>query len=248
MFSNLSFLKAALLSLSFTLCSFATAQLTQVSVLIEPTSNDCGTNKYFDDPNGTLTGFSNCRIFVDNGGELAYLSDVIIKFGSGSENFDNSLVNNTAEISSNYTGNTQASEFALAFDDNTNSSGTWTYNNNVFKYPDIRFWTAKAGNDFLLFWMVDATEIPTNCTAGENGANLTYGCMSLAESVTTGTWTTPESRGLSHITFFGGLCSESDVNFDSNCGPGTEVPEPTSIALFALALLGITARHKRFFS
>jgi len=240
MFSKLSLIKAILLSLSLTICPFVNAQLTQVSALIQG-SNDCGTGAYF---NGTLNGFGNCKISVVNGSETAYLSDVIIKF-------NDSLA--LDEISSNYTGKTQASDFALAFDDNTNSSGSWTYNNNVFKYPDIRFWTAKAagggnsGGGFVLFWMVDDIN-NTTCITGENGANLTYECMSLAESVTTGAWTTPENKGLSHITFFGGLCSESDVNFDTDCAPGTEVPEPATMVLFSLALLGLTTRHKRFIS
>jgi len=240
MSSKFSLIKALTLGLSLVISCAVNAELTQVSVLIEPTSNDCGNNKYFDDPNGDINGFSNCRIFVANGNELAYLSDVIIKFGGNDDNFDSSH-----EISSNYTDSIHPNDFSLTFDDNTNTSGSWVYNNNVFKYPDIRFWTAKAGNDFLLFWMVNSAAIPDSCMAGSNNSNLSYACMSLAESVTTGTWTTPENKGLSHITFFGGLCSENDINFDTNCGDTPQdVPEPATFMLFALALLGIAARRK----
>lgn len=241
------FSKALLLSLSLFISYAANAELTQVSVLITEESNDCGNNKYFDDPNDGTNGFESCRIFVENGNELAYLSDIIIKFGGNDEDFDNSH-----QISSNYDGQVQASDFDVTFN-GTNTSGSWVYNDNQFKYPDIRFWTAKAGNDFKLFWQVDSTEIPANCLTGTNDFNLSYACMSLAESVTTGSWTTPvngggQIAGLSHITFFGGLCSEKDMNLDSNCETTQQVPEPTSIALLALALLGITAQRKNLIS
>jgi len=57
--------------------------------------------------------------------------------------------------------------------------------------------------------------------------------MSAAVSVTTGTWSTPYNNAnsqaaLSHLTFFGGICTE-------NCEPA-QVPEPSTIAIFALAL------------
>ncbi|MDX2367682.1 MAG: PEP-CTERM sorting domain-containing protein [Colwellia sp.] len=253
MFSKKLFPKILVLGFSLFVSYAANAELTQVSVLITESSNDCGNNKYFDDPNpdSVLNGFSNCRISVDNGGELAYLSDVIIKFGGNDADFDGSH-----EISSNYTGVVQADDFDLTANA-SNTSGSWIYNNNEFTYPDIRFWTVKAGNDFVLFWQVDLTETPDNCLTGTDDFNLSFACMNLAQSVTTGSWATPvngggQIAGLSHITFFGGLCSEDDLNFDSSCGTTptttTGIPEPTSIALFSLALFGIVARRKNFTS
>ena len=189
MLSKNIFSKALLLGLSLFVSYAANAQLTQVSVLITETSNDCGTNKYFDDPYDGINGFDSCRISVMNGNELAYLSDVIIQFGGNDDDFDGSH-----DISSNYVGQVQASDFDLTSND-SNTSGSWVYNDDQFKYPDIRFWTAKAGNDFVLFWQVDSTEIPENCLTGTNNFNLSYACMSLAESVTTGSWTTPVNNG-----------------------------------------------------
>jgi hypothetical protein len=245
MFSNKIFLIAYLTFLSLFISYAAKAELTQVSVLITETSNDCGNNKFFDDPNpdSVANGFSNCRISIYDNGEPQYLSDVIIKFGGNSNDFDNSH-----EISNNYDGKVSANDFVLT-PTNSNTAGSWVYNNDVFKYPDIRFWTAKGGNNFLLFWVVDSTKIPDNCAAGTNNFNLSFACMNLAESVTTGSWTTPNNNGgnaagLSHITFFGGLCSEDAPGFNSECATTAQVPEPTSIALFTLALLGIAVLRR----
>jgi len=251
MFSKFSVSKALLISLSFFVSHVANAELTQVSVLITPDKTDCsGANAYFDDPNTTTNSFSDCRIFVENGEDaLAYLSDVIIKLDVSEE--DKDFYVDTDGISTNYTDKIDRIDFTtMKFDDgDKNTSGSWVYNNGEYTYPDIRFWTAKAGDDFLLFWQVDSKEVPGNCLEGTNDLNLSYNCMSLAQSVTEGTWSTPNTNtnSLSHITFFGGLCSEDDTNYDTNCGTTTQVPEPASIALFGLALLGLAARRKSSF-
>jgi hypothetical protein len=251
MFSIKIFSLILLLGLSFFLSSVANAGLTQVSILISETSNDCGNNKFFDDPNpdSALNGFSNCRISVYDNNEPAYLSDVLIKFGGNNNNFDDSN-----EISNNYTGQIQRTDFNFTAD-NLNTSGSWIYNNDQFKYPDIRFWTVKGGNHFILFWQVGLAETPDNCFTGTNNLNSSFACMSIAESVTTGSWVIPLNNGgqtaaLSHITFLGGLCSDANANFDKACRTPTTtgVPEPTSIILFALALLCIIVKRKKFAS
>jgi len=242
MFSKFSFSKALLISLSFFISHAANAELTTVSVLITEGKTDCsGNNAYFDDPNPVYSDFSACRITMEDGnGDTYSLSDVIIKFDSDGQ---------SSEISNQYIDPEQkvfASDFNFTFYNDPKNSGSWEYNDGDFKYPDIRFWTAKAGDDFLLFWQVDLSEAPESCLEGTHDSNLSYNCMNLAQSVTTGTWTTPDNKELSHITFFGGLCEETDANDGPNCGTTTTVPEPTSIALFALALLGIAARRKKY--
>jgi len=242
MFSKFSFSKALFISLSFFISFAANAALTQVSVFIASNNECSGANHTF----STGGGFSNCQIFVkDANGTNQYLSDVIIKF-------DGDLTVDTDGISNNYINDIDAiNDFDFSQLTDKNKAGTWVYNDGEFTYPDIRFWLAKSGSNstagFNLYWKVDSDNISDTCKEGTDAFNLTFACMSLAESVTTGTWATPENKELSHITFFGGLCEETDANDGPNCGTTTQVPEPASIALFGLALLGLAARRKNSF-
>ena len=73
------------------------------------------------------------------------------------------------------------SEFEITFDDETKSSGSWTYTPNDPEDPGITHWTAKAGNGYMLF---------SDDSCG--GPCTVFG----------GDWYTPEGKELSHITFF----------------------------------------------
>jgi hypothetical protein len=248
MFFRDFFSKALLLGLSFFLSYAANAQLTQVSVLIG--EKECNGSGIFTTTTGK-NGFSDCQIIVqDSNSQNQYLHNIIIKY-------DGDLLH--SETSKNYPGVADdAFKFTNTKDSgkDKNVSGDWEYNNGVPTYPDIRFWLAKSGSGnsesgFILFWMVSDNDIKNNtpCTEGQDISNLSFECMSLAKSVTNGAWTTPNNKGLSHITYFGGLCSQDDIdNLKPNCTPTTSVPEPTSIALFALALLGVAARRKNSIS
>jgi hypothetical protein len=195
-------------------------------------------------------------VFNDDINAISYLSNVIIKFN---DNFS------VEEIGDDYKNKIAGNNFTtLSYDDSTDTSGEWEYNNGDYTYPDIRFWIAKTGEGgWFLNWKVDTLEIgiDSNCKIGTNvnddsdfsdPSNFSFACMNLAQSVTAGTWSTPNNNkhGLSHITFFGGLCTQDEIdNSENGCaGTTTSVPEPTSIALFALALFGIAARRKKFTS
>lgn len=233
---------------SVTMVSFNSfASYTQVSALITG-DNDCRNNKYFYDDYSDQNGFSACRIFADDNGTKNYLSDVISKYDTGS-----SLVDSTFTSSGKYSGAEYSSivnKDNWEFTDTVagNSTGTWTYNNGIHTYPDIRFWVAKSGNGFRLFWLIE-DNMNNVCIAGNESQstdNLNLACMTSAISVTTGQWITPagnngNNKSLSHITFFGGLCTGPE------CGAPvtTPVPEPTTLVIFGLGLLGLAARHKQ---
>ena len=98
-------------------------------------------------------------------------------------------------------------EFEDAVDDNV--TGTWI-NDPGTGDPAVRFWSAKAGPDFKLFYY----------TPGE------FDDRSMAIAVTEGTWSTPDGKELSHIVFY-----------DSGDFPPV-VDEPATLVLMGLALVG----------
>lgn len=99
-------------------------------------------------------------------------------------------------------------EFTFSGLGTDNSTGTWTYTPNDPEDPAIRFWVAKAGNGFNLFY---------DGTSGDRSSSV---------PVFTGTWSTPQEKGLSHITFY-------------NTGREVQIPEPSSLLLLGAGLSGL---------
>ncbi|NQZ21074.1 MAG: hypothetical protein HRT53_03375 [Colwellia sp.] len=213
--------KNILLVLSIALFSMSSyAGNTLVSVLIS--GNDCDGDSPF-----AGQGFADCTINIE-GTELAF---VLTKFG-----YDDGTPEGHEE-GDHYTYLEE--HWDIEENDSEYKSGTWTTPTGA-GYPEVSFWSAKAGNSGLnLFWYVTDADYATECDP-----KLTLSCMSAAVSVTTGTWSTPYNNAnsqaaLSHLTFFGGVCLQ-------DCGPNTEVPEPSTIVIFAFALglLRIQSKHR----
>jgi hypothetical protein len=230
MLSKNIFSTALLFGLSLFTSYAANASLTtvgdliQVSILITEDNNDC--SGYFGQ------GFDNCEITHVPSPNTPIFAEIMGKFGlDDNGNIENAFVAPSQASDWNFDVNNQTNEMHPG----DNETGQWHYTGT--EYPGVSYWVTKASNDFILHWMI-ADNSDNRATCASSG-EFSINCLSLAVSVTTGAWTTPLNKELSHISFYGNKC-------DNNCGPTTNVPEPTSIALFALALLGITARRKKF--
>jgi hypothetical protein len=193
------------------------ARAATVSTVISGT--DC--SGYFGTP------FESCEVFAMSYGNRVGISPVIIKYDTK----DGSTVIGAGDIEVNTSkypsiDNTEFTFSALTVDDNEVKGGTWTYVPGIGD-PGVRFWAAKAGNDFQLFWDVDQSVISGGtCAAGVSVGNNTFACLSAANVVTTGTFTTPGNKGLSHITFY------------DTAGPAV-IPIPAALPMLGAAVAGL---------
>ncbi|WP_394176579.1 PEP-CTERM sorting domain-containing protein [Thalassotalea litorea] len=185
--------------------------------------NDCA--GYFKNQDPVYTGFSSCWVFAPDSERL--ISPVIAKF--------NEELSDTSDISERYKDIIDGDEWEFTGLSDSNKEGTWTYTPDQGD-PSIRYWAAKAGNGFNLFWYVSDESA---CAGGA----FTDSCMQAAVSVTTGTWSTPlnnggNQAGLSHLTFYNSAQPPS--------GPPQEVPETGTIALMFLGMLGLVAGRRKY--
>lgn len=177
--------------------------------------NDC--SGYFG------TGFESCEIFQAADGTSVQMSPVIAKLDAEDPD-DNEF--NTDEFP---TISEDASEFAGT--DLSGSSGTWSYTPGAGD-PAIRFWAAKGGPDFKLFWGVDSSETTATCNDTNTGSvNFNVACLEKAvtqDQLAAGqfTWSTPNGESISHLTFYD----------SENPSP---VPIPAAVWLFGTALLSL---------
>ncbi|TLU67076.1 hypothetical protein FE810_01965 [Thalassotalea litorea] len=160
-------------------------------------------------------GFDDCWIFAEDLPE-ELISPVIGKFEPPFSELDDS---------SNMFPSIDGDEWTI----DGNMTGNWNYNPGEDD-PSIRFWVAKAGNGFTLYWEVSPEDFEAFCSP-QDQIN-TFDCMSAAQTVTEGEWDTG-GKDLSHITFY-----------DSGLPPSEKIPLGSSLPLFLLSISCIIGLHR----
>ncbi len=174
--------------------------------------NDCA--GYFGD------SFDACQIFIMDDGQRIELSPVIAKYDYNDDGSISGIETNDAVFPT-----VSGGEFTIDV-----SGGSWAYAPDDLDDPGVRFWSAKGGNGFNLFWEVDAAELEMGGAC--YGGTYTLECMSAAMIVDAGDFLTPDGKGLSHLVFY-----------DSE-NPQI-VPLPASIWLMGAGLIGLAGVARR---
>jgi hypothetical protein len=164
------------------------------------------------------SGFGECAITAE--GET--LSPIVAKFESGG----------TLEVNTGLFPSVDGSEFNAPF---TAASGTWTYAPGA-NDPSIRYWAAKGGPNFNLFWQVADSAVAAGGAC--ESTLFTVACLSEAQVVTSGFYVTPTNPnndtpfGLSHLSFY------------DTAAPPVDVPEPLTLALIGTGLIALGAARR----
>ena len=158
-------------------------------------------------------------------GEAIKLSPVIVKFAANLT---------VSEVSTDFP-TIDGDEFTFSNTGTDNSTGDWVYAPDA-NDPGIRYWVAKAGggttSGFTLFWDVDTSSTVSGGVCDAAGDIYTVACLNEAIVQTSGSWSTPLDKELSHLTFY-------------DTEPPVVVPLPAAVWLFGSALVGLVALGRR---
>ena len=192
--------------------------------------NDCV--GYFGGGQGS-GGFDACQIFAMDNDDKVNLSPVIVQYDAGTVEDGGGDVGDETDKNSDY-DTIDGSEFTFSDHDGSGSNlltGDWEYDQGA-EDPGVRYWAAKYGNFFRLFWVVDDTT--TDCDVADS-----FACLSGAIAQTSGSWfTNPDAEttnGLSHITFY-------DTDGPTPISP---VPLPAAGWLLLAGIGGLAALRRR---
>lgn len=187
-----------------------------VSFLIDKNSKDpfgIGEDKTNNDCSGYFgSGFEDCQIAF---GDTA-LSRVVIKFDKNL-----TIGSSDSAVNNQWYPTIDGKEWKFSGNNSNNQSGKWEYTAGAGD-PVIKYWAAKAGPGFKLFWDVDDLDL---CAVVNS-----LSCLSAANAVTAGSWVTPSGKGLSHLTFYDSMAV---------------VPVPAAFWLFGTALIGLIGYSRR---
>ncbi len=204
-----TFLSSSLLVTMYVFSSQAISATVSASF----SGNDCA--GYFGD------NFGSCAIFIDVNGDAIQLSPVIAKY-----EVDNDGVVVSVETNGLVFPSVDGDEFAL----NTVTE-SWDYNPGVDD-PGVRYWAAKGGNGFNLFWEVDELQLLAGGACDDSANYFTIACLNEALVVDMGGFSPPAGTGLSHLTFYD---SDSPI----------VIPLPASAWLMGAGLMGLVGIARR---
>ena len=160
--------------------------------------------------------FASCTVQDADGNSV---SPIIVKY-----DYENG---STTEINSALYPSFTGDEISINLEDQS-----WTYDRGE-NDPGIRFWTAKGGPDFNLFWYVEEDTVGDACDS-----IYSLACLQQALVVEGSTWSTPinpandQPYGLSHLAFY-------------NTDMTVSVPEPGTAALLLSGLMGLIMARRR---
>jgi len=190
-----------------------------VTVSRDFSGNDC--SGFFGSP------FPACTIFVNDNGVDIELSPVIAKYDWDDDGSGSNHVITQIEVNDTVFPSVDGSEYSFSnvTTGDEAKTGDWDYTP-AGADPGTRYWAVKAGNQFRLYWDVDAGAVAAG-GACDVADLYVLGCLDAANLVSSGDWDTAggltAGKGLSHITFY-----------------DTAIPVPAAVWLFgsALGLLG----------
>jgi len=169
-----------------------------------------------------VDGENDCAGFFTTGpGECEVNgSSLIAKFGAGDDLGENEF-------------GSYASITGDEFEFTNSGTGEWSYDPGTDD-PGVRYWVAKGGNGFNLFFMSD-TYTGDYDWFGDFADDATRNAwLDTAQTVTSGTFSTPlngggQRAGLSHISFYN----------------GASVPEPATLGMLGAGIFALGLMRRR---
>ncbi len=160
----------------------------------------------------------------------------------------NSVIKCLAKGTGNINGNSDMFQLAnpgyLYLDSSDPTAGPGLMNGSLTGNPVL---TQGLGGTFNISPSVYLTykDVAIGFKVGEGQLDPDWAVFQLAPNTLTGTWAVSGNQALSHAMLYGKLCALAD-NCGSGGGPGGgSAPEPGSLALLGLGLLGMTVVRLR---